>query len=46
MANLHQNKIFNKIIYKDVVVKDKEFSKCKFTHCVNFSEADLQDSSF
>ncbi|RLD91245.1 MAG: pentapeptide repeat-containing protein [Bacteroidetes bacterium] len=45
MANLHQDKIFNKIIYKDVAVKDKEFIKCKFTHC-DFSNITFEDCEF
>ncbi len=50
MENLHQNKIFDKIIYKDVVVKDKEFSKCKFTNCdfsnITFVDCDFEDCIF
>jgi len=45
MDNFHQNKIFDKIIYKDVVVKDKEFSKCKFTNC-DFSNITFEDCDF
>ena len=45
MANLHQNKVFDKITYKDVVVKDKEFNKCKFTHC-DFSNITFEDCEF
>ena len=45
MDNLHQNKIFDKIIYKDVFVKDKEFRKCKFTNC-DFSNNTFEDCSF
>ena len=45
MENLHQNKTFDKIIYKDVVVKEKEFIKCKFTHC-DFSNITFEDCEF
>ncbi len=45
MDNLHQDKIFDKIIYKDVVVKEKEFSNCKFINC-NFSSTIFTDCSF
>jgi uncharacterized protein YjbI with pentapeptide repeats len=45
MENLHQDKKFDKIIYKDVVVKEKEFIKCKFTHC-DFSNITFEDCEF
>ena len=45
MENLHQNKTFDKIIYKDVVVKEKEFSNCKFTNC-DFSNITFEDCEF
>jgi len=45
MENLHQNKTFDKIIYKDVVVKEKEFIKCKFTNC-DFSNITFEDCEF
>ncbi len=45
MENYHQNKIFDKISYKDVIVKDKEFSKCKFTNC-DFSNITFVDCDF
>ena len=45
MEKSHQNKTFDKIIYKDVVVKEKEFIKCKFTHC-DFSNITFEDCEF
>ena len=45
MEKFHQNKTFDKIIYKDVVVKEKEFIKCKFTHC-DFSNITFEDCEF
>ena len=45
MEKSHQNKTFDKIIYKDVVVKEKEFIKCKFTHC-DFSNITFGDCEF
>ena len=45
MEKSHQNKTFDKIIYKDVVVKEKEFIKCKLTHC-DFSNITFEDCEF
>ena len=45
MKRFHQNKTFDKIIYKDVVVKEKEFIKCRFTNC-DFSNITFEDCVF
>ena len=50
MEKFHQNKTFDKIIYKDVVVKEKEFIKCKFTHCdfsnITFEVCEFENCEF
>jgi len=45
MENLHLYKIFDKIIYKDVIVKEKEFTKCKFINC-DFTNISFKDCYF
>ena len=45
MEDYHHNKTFDKIIYKDVVVKEKEFVKCIFTNC-DFSNITFENCSF
>jgi len=45
MEKYHHNKKFDKIVYKDVIVKEREFIKCIFTGC-DFSNITFRDCYF